>query len=176
MTQHWYQKASVQVAIVPAVAAVIIAIISVVLNKGDQSVTVDVEDSPGAKTQTAINSPGATQIVADKVTVFLSPKLERTLTMEPVHVNKPVGDKFESLFRGKLEAPYPIPSLRVEAHGRTVQEVDLSPLRTGIVMHGHSGRREGYAFTTLQNAIGRLQLKVVTDEPEKLNIKFSVQE
>jgi len=139
----------------------------------------NMQSSPGGVQQNMENSPGGTQLAiehADQVAIKVSPKLERKLTMRPVHVNKPVGNKFESLYRGTLEAPYPIPSLRVEAFGSTVQEVDLSPMRTGIVMKGHTGKREDHAFTTLQNAIGKLQLRVVTLKPEELEIRFSVPE
>lgn len=146
------------------------------IRDGGTSVNVSVDQSPEAKVQTVVDSPGATQIIADQVTINVSPKLERKLTMEPVHVNKPVGNRFESLFHGKLEAQYPIPNLHVEAHGETVEEVSLSPRRTGIHISGHTGKRNGYAFTSLQNAIGNLVLKVITSKPEKLDIRFTVEE
>ncbi len=140
------------------------------------SVNVDIKGSPEAKVQTAVNSPGAIQIITEQVNITVSPKLERKLTIDPVHLSKPLGDRYESLFEGKLEVPYPIPNLRVEAHGESVQQVSLSPRRGGVHFSGPAGKREGYAFTTLQNAIGNLQLKVMTRKPEKLDIRFTAGE
>jgi hypothetical protein len=174
MPQRFYQKATVQAAIATAVGAIIIAVICVVFNRGGQSVSVDVEDSPAAKTQTAVNSPGATQIIADKVSIEVSAKLERKLTLDAVYVNKPENDKYVTLLRGRLKIPYPIPNLRIQAHGNTVEEIKVAG--TGIYVLSDRGKNEGYAFATWQDATGHVELIIVSQQPEKLHISFTVQE
>lgn len=137
-------------------------------------VEVNVQDSPDAKVQTAVNSPNATQILIEDLTINPSPQLERKLTMNPVYVNKPQDDKYVTLLRGRLKAPYPVPNLRVEAHGDTVEEIEFTG--TGIYVLSDRGKREGYVFATWQDAIGNLELKIVSRQPGKLHIRFAVQE
>jgi len=48
------------------------------------------------------------------------------------------------------------------------------PQRTGIVMLGHCGKREGWAFANLQSPHGMLHLDVVAGQPEQLNIGWEV--
>ena len=143
----------------------------------DASVDVNVQDSPSANVQTAVESPGATQIIAEHVKIIIvTPSLERKLSMEPVYINKQEDGKYVSLWHGKLEASYPIPYLRVEVHGKTVENVELSPRRSGVSIGGPGGKREGYVFAELQNATGNLKLKVVTREFEKVEIRFSAEQ
>lgn len=68
MTQRWFQKATVQTAIVSAIAVVVIALIYVFLGRGGGSVKVDVQDSPKANVQTAINSPNSTLVGGNLIT------------------------------------------------------------------------------------------------------------
>ena len=142
----------------------------------ETSVKVNVQDSRDAKVQTAVNSPNATQILTEKVTIELPLRLKPKLSMSPMYVNKLEDNRYVTLLRGKLTAPYPVPYLRVEVHGQTVEKIDLTPVGSAICMSGPPGKREGYVFTTLHNAKGNLQLKIVSRQPEKLRIYFSVQE
>lgn len=141
----------------------------------ETSVKVDVQGSPDAKVQTTVNSPNATQIMIENATVKLAPELERKLTISAVYVNKREDDKYVTLLRGNLVTPYPVPKLRVEAHGESVEEIDLSPVGSAIYISGPPGKHEGYVFTTLQNAIGDLYLKIVSREPGDLHIRFAVE-
>ncbi len=141
----------------------------------ETSVKVNVQDSPDAKVQTAVNSPNATQILIEDLTINLSPQLKPQLTIETVYVNKPQGDRYVTLLRGRLKAPYPVPKLRVEAHGETVEEVELYPPGSAVYVAGPPGKGEGYVFNTLHNAIGNLKLKIVSRQPGKLHIRFAVQ-
>lgn len=68
MTQRWFQKATVQAAIVPAIAVVVIALIYVFLGRGGDSIKVDVQDSPKANVQIAVNSPNSTLVGGDLIT------------------------------------------------------------------------------------------------------------
>jgi len=110
----------------------------------------------------------------EDLTVNLSPQLERKLTIRPVYVNQPEGERYVTLLRGKLKAPYPLPNLRIEAHGETVEEIEFTG--TGIYELSDRGKHEGYVFATWQDAIGGLELKIVSRKPGKLDIRFRVQE
>jgi len=140
----------------------------------DNSVRVSVNDSPGAKVQNAVNSPNASQIFIEDLTINLSQQLERKLIINTVYVNKLQGDKYVTLLRGKLKAPYPVPNLRVEAHGETVDEIKFAGTR--IYVLSDRGKREGYVFATWQDAIGTVELKILTRQPGKLHISFTIQE
>jgi hypothetical protein len=145
-----------------------------VFGGGENSVDVNVEDSPDAKVQSAVKSPGATQVMIENLTVNLSAQLERKLTLSPVYVNKPQGDKYVTLLRGRLKAPYPVPNLRVEAHGNTVEEINFTGTRLYVL--SDRGKHEGYVFATWQDAIGNLELNIVSRQAGKLHISFAVQE
>ena len=137
-------------------------------------VDVEVQDSPDAKVQIAVNSPYATQIVTENLTINLSPLLERKLTMNPVYVNKLQGKRYVTLLRGRLKTPYPVANLRVEAHGETVEEMEFTG--TGIYVLRDRGKREGCVFATWQDAIGNVELKIISREAGKLHIRFVEQE
>lgn len=68
MTLRWYQKATVQVAIVSSIAAVVIALIYVFLGRGGNSVEVEVLKSPKANVQTVVNSSYSTLVAGDLIT------------------------------------------------------------------------------------------------------------
>ena len=140
----------------------------------DNSVRVNVYDSPDAQVQTVVNSPNSSQILIEDLTINLSQQLERKLIINTVYVNKLQGDKYVTLLRGDLKASYPIPNLRVEAHGETVDEIKFAG--TGIYVLSDRGKREGYVFATWQDAIGRMELKILTHQPGKLHISFTAQE
>ena len=151
----------------------ILAVMWLLFPRPGPAVKVDIQDSPDAKVQTAVNSPNTTQIMTENVTIKLPPQLERKLTINTVYINKPQGGKYVTLLRGKLKTPYPVSNLRIEAHGETVEEIKFED---GIYRLSDRGKSEGYVFATWQNATGNLRLNIVSSKPEKLNIHFVVQE
>jgi hypothetical protein len=50
-------------------------------------------------------------------------------------------------------------------HGKNIKGIHISPERTGTFVTGHTGVREGYAFTNVPNAYGNLQLTITSAEP-----------
>ncbi len=151
----------------------ILAIAWLLFPSPETTVKVDVQNSPDAKVQTAVNSPYTTQIMTENLTIKLQPQLERKLTINAVYVNRPQDGKYVTLLRGKLKTPYPIPNLRIEAHSETVEEINF---QAGIYYLSDRGKSEGYVFATWQNAAGSLELNIVSSKPEKLDIRFIVQE
>jgi len=139
----------------------------------ETSVNVGVQDSLNAKVQTAVNSPNTTQIITENVTINFPPQLERKLTINAVYVNKPQDGKYVTILSGKLKTPYPIPNLRIEAHGETIEEIKF---QNGFYYLSDRGKPEGYVFATWQDATGNLKLKIISSKPEKLDIRFIVQE
>jgi len=176
MAQHWYQKATVQYGLVTLVGGVVVALIYVFFGPSGDSIKIDtsIQESPDAKQQIAVNSPNTNQLVIENLTINLSPQLERKLVMKPVYVNRLQGDSYVTLLRGRLTAPYPIPNLRVEAHGETVEELQFTG--TGIYALSDRGKHEGCVFATWQDAIGNLELKIISRQAGKLHVRFAVQE
>jgi hypothetical protein len=148
----------------------ILAVMWLLFSNAETSVNISVQDSPDTKVQTAVNSPNTTQIIAENVTINLPPQLERKLTIDAVYVNKPQDKKYVTLLRGKLKTPYPIPNLRIEAYGETVEEIQFTG--TGLYVLSDRGKSEGYVFATWQDARGNLELNIVSSQPGKLRIHF----
>ena len=113
-------------------------------------------------------------VAIENVTIKLPPQLERKLAINAVYVNKPQDEKYVTLLRGRLKAPYPVPNLRIEAHGETVEKIEFTG--TGIYVISDRGKNEGYVFATWQDAIGNLEFKIVSRKPGKPHVRFVVQE
>jgi len=151
----------------------ILAVMWLLFPSPETSVKLDIQDSPDAKVQTAVNSSNTTQIMTENVTINLPPQLERKLTINAMYINKPQDGKYVTLLRGKLKTLYPVSNLRIEAHGETVEEIEF---KDGIYQLSDRGKSEGYVFATWRNATGNLGLNIVSSKPEKPNIRFIVQE
>jgi hypothetical protein len=54
----------------------------------------------------------------------------------------------------EVVAPYPSGSLLIKAAAPDILDFDVIPRHTGVSISGHSGQREGYAFTTLMSPFG----------------------
>jgi hypothetical protein len=65
-----------------------------------------------------------------------------------------------------VTSPYPAANLYVEAHGASVESVELMPQRGGSFMTGHAGKREGFAFNNLQSPQGVIHIDVVSSRSE----------
>ena len=71
-------------------------------------------------------------------------------------------------------APYPPAELYLQVEAAGVVSLDVSPNRTGVFMTGHSGIRDGRAFTSLVNPSGRYSLRAVAAEPTiRIGYRFS---
>ena len=71
-----------------------------------------------------------------------------------------------------IETQYVIPALPITAYADSIQSLDVTPQQAGVDTSGNAGKREGYHFTTLQNAAGLYRVKVVTAEPEQVRLDF----
>jgi hypothetical protein len=106
-------------------------------------------------------------ITAGTVNIQVEPVPTARLS-EMTHHESPEGHIYEAVLT--INSRYSLPSVVVTARAQTIQSLHVGMMRTGLQMTGHSGRREGYCFTTLLNAVGQYQVQVITAEPEEVVI------
>ncbi len=106
-------------------------------------------------------------ITAGVVNIQTEAQLKISLS-ESTHREIDTKHIYESLLT--IESRYPIPQLQVVARANSIQSLDVVPHAEGIFMFGHTGKREGYHFKTLQNAAGKYTIKITTAEPEQIQI------
>lgn len=95
----------------------------------------------------------------------LQPKIELS---EVTHNEVANGHQYEAILT--VDTHYTVPQIRITAHAPSIQSLDVAPQRSGMHMFGHTGKREGYHFTTIQNAAGKYRIRVTTAEPEEVAI------
>jgi hypothetical protein len=96
------------------------------------------------------------------------------LRSSPLDIRNNQDGTYTIMCKLDVVAPYPPAelSLQVEAHG--IISLEVRPDRTGIFMTGHSGIRDGWAFTSLANPSGRYLLRAVAAEPAiRIGHRFS---
>ena len=60
----------------------------------------------------------------------------------------------------EVVTPYPAANLYLEARSEGIEEFDVSPMRGGMFSFGHTGKREGFCFTNVQQAYGEYSLTI----------------
>ena len=118
----------------------------------------------------SINQSGG--ITAHTVNVSAAPA--PTLHAKPVSLNQVHESEYHSRIALTVESPYPPANLYIVVSAPSVKSINLMPQRTGIVMMGHSGTREGWAFTNLQSPYGLIHLDIITSQPEQLDIGWEL--
>jgi hypothetical protein len=104
-------------------------------------------------------------ITAATVNVTAVP--EPSLAIQQEFMNHPENAEFHSRAELVLDAPYPVGNLYIEVRARSIKRIELASKRAGVVLTGHSGIRDGWAFTNVPNAHGKFQLDIFTTEPEQ---------
>lgn len=98
---------------------------------------------------------------------------EPTFTIIETAVNnQPDGDAFKTQFHLVIDSKHAIPNPRLTVSAPTIKKMNAGPERTGPVVIGWSGVRDGSAFTNLPNAHGTYLVTVICASPEK---SFDVQ-
>lgn len=118
----------------------------------------------------SINQSGG--ITAHTVNINATPA--PTLNAQPLFLNQPCGSEYHSRVALTIQSPYPPGNLYVAVSAPSVKSINLMPDRTGIVMFGHCGTRQGMAFANLQSPYGLIHLDIITGKPEQLNIGWNV--
>jgi hypothetical protein len=111
-------------------------------------------------------------ITARDVTINTAP--EPGLEMVEHFSNQRVNERFHSRVELIVESPYPPAGLYVAVHAASIIEIEVVPQRSGGVMVGHSGVRDGCAFTNLIQPSGRYHVDIYTFDAEReIEIEFS---
>jgi len=119
---------------------------------------------------TSYNQSGG--ITANEVTINNMVKENiPELKMNLIHGNKKIDDYYET--RAELYSEYPFSNLFFAAHAESIIELDISPMRAGIFMSGHSGKREGSHFTNIPNFQGKYLVIIKTSQPEKIELEYN---
>ncbi len=74
-----------------------------------------------------------------------------------------------------VESPFPVANLYIEVHGQSIESLEVRPNRGGVFITGHSGKREGFAFTNIPNASGQYELRVVSKVAEQFTVNYDVE-
>ena len=142
-------------------------------------------DHPGTQKMTTENSqnppvniPGSGNIVTfgqsgGQNVINQTPKPDLQKLNNSIR-NNPDGSQTISILV-EVIAPYPAGSLFIKAVAPDILKLEAVPQRTGMSMSGHSGKREGYAFTTLMSPFGRYMINVYTSKPEPVSIEYEFQ-
>lgn len=120
---------------------------------------------------TSVNQSGG--ITAAHVTVNQAP--DPDLSARELFVNQKSGNQYHSRLELTILSPYPPANLMVKVHAPSIVSAELNPQRGGMVMKGHSGRRDGWAFDNLQAPSGRIHLDIVTQHPESPTVEWDIQ-
>jgi hypothetical protein len=99
-----------------------------------------------------------------------APKPELKQIHKDVRQN-PDGSQTISIL-AEVVAPYPPGSLFIQATAPHIAALNVIAQRTGMSMTGHTGQREGSAFTTLMNPFGKYMIDVQTSKPEQVTIDY----
>ncbi len=124
----------------------------------------------GATFVTSVNQSGG--ITAGTVNVNATP--EPQLHMREIYANKSEGSRYLTRIEITVESPYPPGNLFVGVRAPSVISMDLSPQRSGAVIKGHCGSRDGFAFANLQSPYGRIHLDIVSGAPEHFAIEWDI--
>ena len=136
------------------------------LDTNDETPQVDI----GSNSVVSINQQGG--ITAGTVNIQTDLP-EPKLTLEPIVENQPDGGLYKSEFMMTIESQVAINNLYLEVKAPSITRMEAAPQRSGLSMNGHSGVRDGFAFTNLQNAYGRYRITVYTRNPERFEIIYS---
>jgi hypothetical protein len=155
------------VAAIATIVATVVAVLSYFGLKPEDSKMAS--ENSGNVYVTSHNQSGgitANRVIINNITQEVSQELRAQL----VFVNKPVDGHFETRF--ELSAQHMIPNLYLAAHASSIQNLDARPQRSGMHMSGHSGKREGFHFTNLQNFAGQYLVVVRTAKPEHITVEY----
>jgi hypothetical protein len=103
------------------------------------------------------------------------PDSEPIISVKLLHDNEPQGDLYRTEFLLTIVTRSIIPNLYLKVSATTIKSMEAIPQRTGGSMFGHSGTRDGYAFTNLQGAYGSYIVSSTSTKPEKFTVEYDPQ-
>jgi hypothetical protein len=95
------------------------------------------------------------------------------VSFELVKKNELRGELYESVYVLTIDSKVPIPKLYVQVDAETIADKLQIMSHNGMTTGGHSGKREGFAFTNILNASGTYSILVITSKAESSNLRYS---
>lgn len=127
-----------------------------------QNLSIDPNSGPGM--------PVGAQPPSASVTAAAEP----TVNMQSIFLNQLRDGEYHSRVGLTIDSSYPPGNLFIAVHAPTIRRIALVPQRTGIVMMGHCGNRNGMSFANMQHPFGLIHLEVITAQPENLDIEWDL--
>ncbi len=117
----------------------------------------------------SVNQQGGITAHTVNINEFPEPKFD----MKLISANVPQNNLFETKVLLTIESKTALKNLYLEARAPSVVSLDAGPQRTGGFMTGHTGKRDGFAFTNLPDAWGQYMLVLLSQKPEKYEIIYN---
>lgn len=107
-------------------------------------------------------------------TVHVNAAPEPTLHTKALFANRLENGEYHTQLALRVDSPYPPSNLFIAVHAHTIRRIDLQPQRSGMVMMGHCGNREGMSFANLQQPFGVIHLDIYTGAPEQPTVEWDL--
>ena len=117
----------------------------------------------------SIDQKGGITAHTVNINKFPEPKFD----MKLISANVPQNDLFETKALLTIESKTALKNLYLEAKAPSITNLEVIPQRTGMSMSGHSGKRNGFAFTNILDAWGQYMLIILSQKPEKYEIIYN---
>jgi len=100
---------------------------------------------------------------------FPDPKLN----FVPVSANVQNGNVFVSKIMLEIESKTVLKNLYLEARASSIVSIEAQMQRSGMQMSGHTGSRDGFAFTNVLNAYGKYLIVITSNKPDKFDLIYN---
>ena len=120
---------------------------------------ITITDSPGSIA--TINQKGDNVIINPQISIP-PPKF----SINYISRNVPIDTLYKTELLLIINSAVQINNLYLEARAQSIVEFSANAQRTGLVQIGHTGTRNGWAFTNIPNAWGRWKLIILTEHIE----------
>jgi hypothetical protein len=138
--------------------------------KPNSSSNENAAEPPRSINQSMVNSPGGIQAGGNvTITDIPEPKIGIRRLTEP----EPFNDQYKTEYLLVIDSKVPIKNLIIKAEAVTIINVDTVPRQAGLHYVGRSGLRDGWAFTSIQNAYGSYTVIVLTKGPETCKLSYA---
>ena len=81
---------------------------------------------------------------------------------------------FTTVFEVEVISPYPASELVLQAWASSIKRLDVRSTRVGSHVFGHTGKREGYHFTTVLHPFGRYVIEIQTTKREEIELRHAI--
>lgn len=127
--------------------------------------------------QPSINATHSNIVIgpANNITQTINEFPEPKFDLKLISANLPQNNLFETKALLTIDSKTALKNLYLEARAPSIVSLEAGAQRTGMFMTGHTGKRDGFAFTNLPDAWGQYMLKILSQKPEKYEIIYDYQ-